>query len=165
MPRRSAIVEKQLMNPKWLFSAFAALALLGAPFLVSGHGYHLGSITVRHPWAAPTQTTTGSGYLGLKNRGARDDQLVSASTAIAAKAELYMPTKTDAGLKIKPVDAIVIPSDGEIRLKPGGSYIRFSDLKQPLAEGDRFPVLLKFQNAGEIIVEMFVQKNEKSSIY
>ena len=69
---------KNIMNPKWFFSAFAALVLLGIPFLVSGHGYHLGSIAVRHPWAAPTQTTTGSGYLGLKNRGARDDKLVSA---------------------------------------------------------------------------------------
>ncbi|CDH43150.1 MAG: copper chaperone PCu(A)C [Candidatus Competibacteraceae bacterium] len=156
---------KNIMNPKWFFSAFAALVLLGIPFLVSGHGYPLGSIAVRHPWAAPTQTTTGSGYLGLKNRGARDDKLVSASTAIAAKAELYTLTKTDAGLKIEPVDAIAIPAGEEIRLKPGGPYIQFSDLKQPLAEGDRFPVLLKFQNAGEIIVEMFVQKNEKSSIY
>lgn len=153
------------MNPKRFFPALVALALTGLPLSGNGHGYHLGSITVRHPWAAPTQTTTGAGYLGLKNQSKRADKLISASTVIAAKAELYMPTKTDAGSRTEPVDAIAIPPGGEIRLKPGGPYIHFIGLKQPLAEGDRFPVVFKFQSAGEITVEMFVQKNEKSSIY
>ena len=39
------------------------------------------------------------------------------------------------------------------------------DLEQPLEEGQHFWIVLEFERAGKISVEMFVQKNAKSAIY
>lgn len=146
-------------------SIFAALVLTGIPLLSNGHGYRLGHIAIRHPWSAPAQTPTGMGYLTLRNQGTEDDQLIAVSAAIATKSELHISLKTGAGLKSEPIDAITIPAGGEIKLEPSGSHIIFINLKKSLKEGERFPVTLQFKNAGMITVDMFVQKNAKSSIY
>jgi copper(I)-binding protein len=142
------------------------LALFGLPLIASSHGYRLGDLAIRHPWAAPTQTSTGSGFLTLRNKSSQADTLLSAATTVAEKAELHLPIKS-AGHQIKtePTDAIAIPAGGETRLEPGGPHIQFNGLKKPLEEGERFPVTLKFRNAGEITVEMWVQPTAKHSVY
>lgn len=84
--------------------------------------------------------------------------LLSATTTVAEKAELQIPIKSAGKARMESANAIAIPANGEIRLEPGGSHILFNGLKKPLEEGERFPVVLKFRNAGEITVEMWVQQ-------
>ncbi len=155
------------MNLQRILSAFVTLVLLGISLSAGGHGYRLGDMLIQHPWALPTRSTDGTGYLTLNNRSAEDDRLIAVSTAVAAKAALYAPTKikTGDGLKTEPVDAINVPAGQDIKLKPGGLHIRFIGLTQPLADGDHFSVILKFQNVGEIAVDMFVQQAAKNSVY
>ncbi len=155
------------VKPWRYYSALAALVLLGLPLMASGHGYRLGDIRIIHPWATPSQTTTGPGYLVLRNRGTRDDRLLSASSAIAARVELRAPVQNvgeperDNGS----LAAIVIPAGAETRLEPGGLHLRFIDLQKPLEDGQRFPVTLQFENAGSITVDMNVQQTAQDSIY
>ena len=155
------------MKPWRYYSALAALVLLGLPFLASGHGYRLGDIRIIHPWATPSQTTTGAGYLVLRNRGVKDDRLLSASSAIAARVELRAPVR-DSGEPERgngSLVAIVIPAGAETRLEPDGLHLQFIDLQQPLEDGRRFSVTLQFETAGSITVDMDVQQTAKDSIY
>lgn len=147
------------------FMLIASVLLTGMPPSVSGHGYRLGDIAIRHPWATPTQTTDGAGYLTLKNRGTQDDRLIAVLTTAAAKATLYASVKRKADNKAEPINTVIISAGREIRLAPGGPYIRFIGLNQPLMDGDRFSIVLQFQNAGEIAVDMVVQKIAGRSIY
>lgn len=145
----------------------AALALLGLPLMASGHGYRLGDIRIIHPWATPSQTTTGPGYLVLRNRGTRDDRLLSASSAIAARVELRTPVQ-DVGEPERDngsLAAIVIPAGAETRLEPGGLHLQFIDLQKPLEDGQRFSMTLQFENAGSITMDMDVQQTAQDSIY
>ena len=51
---------------RWL----AAVVLAGLPLLASGHGYRLGNIAIRHPWAMPTDAvaTTDCRLAAVDNR-------------------------------------------------------------------------------------------------
>jgi copper(I)-binding protein len=148
---------------KRIFSSFAALTLVCFAALASSHEYTLGNLFIEHPWAMPTAptATTGAGYLVLKNKGNKADRLISASAGVANKVELHTHIKEGDVLKMRPVDAIDIPAGGETKLEPGGLHIMLIGLKKPLEEGQRFPVVLKFENAGEITVDLLVQKGSQ----
>jgi copper(I)-binding protein len=148
---------------RWL----AVVLLAGLPLLAGGHGYRLGSITIGHPWAMPTDAvaTTGTGYLVLRNNGARDDKLLSAASEIADRVEPRLSIKKNGALESLSTVSIAIPAGREIRLEPGGPHLLFIGLRKPLQDGQRFPVVLQFEHAGNITVDMFVQQNAKSSIY
>ncbi len=158
------------MNLKRFFSFLTTFVLIGLPLLVSGHGYRLGSIRIVHPWAMPTAPSitdgaNGVGYLVLKNSGSKPDKLLSASVAIARKVELHTYGTAGDTPTMRQADTVEIPAGGETRLEPGGSHLMLMGLKQPLEEGQHFPVVLQFERAGKITVDMLVQKNAKSSIY
>lgn len=148
----------------------AMLALIALPLLASGHGYRLGDIRVVHPWAMPTAPwvyadASGVGYLVLKNNGRKSDKLLSASTEIAGKVELRAYGEAGDIPTTRPVESVEIPAGGEVRLEPGGPHLLLVNLKQPLEEGRRFPVALRFERAGKITVDMFVQPNVGEAIY
>lgn len=153
------------MRPNRIFRQITALMLLGVPLLAGGHGYRVGDIIIRHPWAMPSHTLTGTGYLTLRNQNARDDRLIAVSAAIADQVELVSATQTDSGENAGSAIAIPIAAGQEVRLQPGGPHIRFSGLHKPLTEGDWVAVTLRFQHAGETTVEMVVQPTAKDSVY
>ncbi len=151
-------------------SLLVLLVLIGLPVLVSGHGYRVGNIRILHPWAMPTAPpltdgASGIGYLVLRNTGSKPDKLLSASVAIARKVELHTCDKAGDTPTMRQVDTVDIPAGGEVRLEPGGSYLMLMELKKPLEEGQRFPIVLQFEHAGKITVDMFVQTNAKDSTY
>jgi copper(I)-binding protein len=51
-----------------------------------------------------------------------------------------------------------IPPRGSITLRPGGSHLMLVDLERPLKKGERLPMKLRFERAGEIDVELEVQE-------
>lgn len=144
--------------------------LIGSPLSASGHGYRLDGIRIVHPWAmstAPSITDglNGMGYMVLRNIGKKPDKLLAAHVEIARKVELHAKIKEGDTFKMLRIDQIEIPAGGEIRLEPGGSHLKLIDLGQSLEEGQHFSVVLQFEHAGTITVEMFVQENAQSSIY
>jgi len=60
-------------------------------------------------------------------------------------------------MRMRQVDAIEVPVGQTVELKPGGYHLMFIGLKAPLKVGERFPMTLKFEKAGEVKVEVVVQ--------
>lgn len=135
----------------------AAVALL-APLSALAHSYKLGTIDIGHPWARPTTPgqPNGGGYLKLANGGAATDKLLSASSDVAASVELHSMSMEGDVMRMRQVDGIELPAGQTVELKPGGLHIMFNGLKAPLKEGDSFPVKLKFEKAGEVVVDVKV---------
>jgi hypothetical protein len=155
---------------KRFYPTLAMLLWIGFPLIASSHGYQAGTIRIVHPWAMPTAASitdgdSGMGYLVLRNAGNQPDKLLSAHTEIARKIELHAHGKGGDIPTMRQVKSVAIPAGGEVRLEPGGLHLVLMGLKQPLEEGQHFPVVLQFERAGKITVDMFVQKNAKSSIY
>jgi copper(I)-binding protein len=141
-------------------SLLTALASLGGP--ATAHDFRLGPLRIDHPYATPTPAgaANGAAYLrGIRNTGDQADRLVSASTPVARTVEIHRSV-IDAHnvMRMRAVDGIELPAKSEVRLRHGGEHhLMLIGLKQPLQDGDRFPMTLRFDKAGEREVMVWVQ--------
>jgi periplasmic copper chaperone A len=127
------------------------------------HDYKLGALRIDHPYATPTPpgTTTGAAYVrGIRNAGEQADWLVGASTPAARTVEIHRNV-VDAQnvMRMRAVEGIELPPKSELQLRHGGEvHLMLIDLKAPLRDGDRFPLTLRFERAGEREVMVWVQQ-------
>ncbi len=140
----------------------AALALLAIGAAAYGHGTDAGDVYIGHPYATPSLpgVDSGSAYIAtLENNGAKPDRLLRASSPAAARVEMH-DMNVDAGgvMRMREVDAIVIEPKHPIKMRPGaGLHLMLVNLKQPLKEGDTFPMTLEFERGGKVEVKVVVQ--------
>ena len=91
------------------------------------------------------------------------DQLISASSPIAAEMQLHTMSMEGNVMKMREVKAIDVPANGSVELKPGSLHLMFMDIKTPLKAGESVPVRLKFQKAGELEIKVPVRELGSSS--
>ena len=144
----------------FLIRPLIASAIVLSAFTCHAHSFKVGAIDIGHPWARPTATgqKAGGGYLKLTNAAGVADRLLSGHTEVAASVELHTMTMDGDVMRMRQVDAIDLPAGQTVELKPGGLHIMFMGLKAPLKEGDTFPLKLKFEKAGEVVVDVKVQQ-------
>jgi len=113
-------------------------------------------VKVEGAWARPTVPGQqgGGGFVTLTS--AAGDRLVGGSTPLAQRFELHTMAMKGDVMQMRQVDAIALPAGKPIKLEPGGLHVMFIGLKQPLALGSKVPVTLKFEKAGEVLVEFDV---------
>ena len=142
------------MKLRSLLAATLAAASIGA----AAHDFKAGPIRIDHPYARATVPgqPNGGGFLKLSNEGPTADKLVAATSARAGSIELHTMRMEGDVMRMRQVDGIELPVGQTVELKPGGLHIMFNGLKAPLKEGDSFPVKLKFEKAGEVVVDVKV---------
>jgi periplasmic copper chaperone A len=115
-------------------------------------------VQIEKPWTRATApgAVVGGGYMTIRNQGAAADKLVAASSPAAASVELHVHVNEGGVMKMRQVPGYDVPAKGAFALKPGGAHLMFIDLKRPLREGDKIPVTLKFEKAGEVKTEFHV---------
>ena len=140
---------------KWLALALALLA----PAAI-GHNHEKGDIQVRHPWsrATPPGAKVGVAYMEIRNRGGQSDKLLAASTPIARAVEMHVTQRDGEVMKMRQVQAFEIPARERYELRPGGSHLMLVDLARPLKQGERLPLTLRFERAGEMEIQVEVQE-------
>ena len=113
---------------------------------------------IEKPWTRATApgARVGGGYMLIRNQGAAADKLVSASSPAAARVELHVHVNDNGVMRMREVPGYDVPARGRFELKPGGAHLMFIDLKAPFKEGDKVPVTLKFEKAGEVKTEFEV---------
>ena len=113
----------------------------------------VGNIKIDDPWTRSGQTGQMTGaFMEIKNKGAAD-KLVSASSDAAKVAELHASDTSNGVMTMRKVDSIDIPANGELTLKPGGYHVMLIGLNRPLVAGEKLPIKLKFEKAGEVTVD------------
>ena len=133
------------------------------------HGFAVGELFVRHPYAVPSLAGSQNGavyFKSIKNSGKKADQLLSAKTQVAQTVEIHEMTMDGDIMKMRPLSSIEIPAGGEVSVakgNPNGYHLMLLGLKQALKDGDRFPVWLTFKQAGEVKVEVYVQTPKASA--
>ena len=117
-------------------------------------------VAIEHPWSRATApgVKIAAGYLTVVNKSGAADRLVSASSPAAARVETHVTVKDGDIFRMREVKGYEIPANGRFELKPGGAHLMLVDIKQPLKEGERVPLTLRFEKAGEVKVELAVEK-------
>ena len=140
-----------------------ARILMAAAVLLAGtaqaHDYTQGSLKINHPWARATVAgaAAGGGFLKIANSGATD-RLISAQAEVSNAVELHTMVMEGNTMRMRKLDnGIELPAGQSVELKPGGLHIMFIELKAPLKQGEKFPLKLKFEKAGEITVDVQVE--------
>ena len=109
------------------------------------------SISLENAWARATTASARAAaiYLTINDRGPAD-RLIAAATPVAGKAELHQTIHEGDVTRMRPVGGLAIAGDAPFALAPGGYHIMLTELKQPLASGQSFPLTLTFEKAGPV---------------
>ncbi|HEU5068050.1 MAG TPA: copper chaperone PCu(A)C, partial [Sphingomicrobium sp.] len=102
-------------------------------------------ISISGAWSRATAAgqSTAAVYLGIANKGGGDDKLLNASTPIG-QATLHSSTMDGGVMRMRPLESLDIPAQSMVQLKPGGTHIMVTGVKQPLIAGSSFPLALHF---------------------
>lgn len=131
------------------------------------HGSHaaapaavtLGDLTISGAYSRATlpNAPVGGGYLSIANSGAEADRLISAASPAAGVVQLHQMKMEGDVMKMNELpDGIEIPANSTVALEPGGLHIMLMDLKGPLVEGTSFPIILTFEKAGAVEIQVQV---------
>jgi periplasmic copper chaperone A len=144
---------------KQLLCAACAAAILLADPAAAARVYNKGPIQLRNPWtrATPPGAEIAGGYVEIRNSGKEADRLVAASSPAAARVELHVMSHEGGVMKMREAPGLEMPPRKLLTLKPGGPHLMLVGLKQPLLKGQHIPLMLRFERAGEVRVELEVQ--------
>ncbi|MEM6421446.1 MAG: copper chaperone PCu(A)C [Pseudomonadota bacterium] len=139
--------------------ALASAGLVWLAAAASAHDFKHGDLMVDHPWARPNlPNRPTAAYAEIHNSGESADRLIDASSPAFGRIELHTTTKDGDIMKMQRVEGIDVPAGGMAELAPGGLHVMLFDAVQIFEEGDSFPLILTFEEAGAIAVEVNVEK-------
>ncbi len=115
-------------------------------------------VAIDNPWARATApgAKVAGGYMTMRNSAAAPDRLIGAASPAAARVELHVHIREGEVMKMREVKAYDVPAKGAFELKPGGAHLMFMEIRRPFADGEKVPVTLKFERAGEVKVDFHV---------
>lgn len=118
-----------------------------------------GDVQVEKPWARATVpgAAVGGGYLVIRNNGAAADRLVGVTSPVSARVEMHEMAMEKDVMRMREVKGVAVPARGAVEFKPGGYHLMFMELKAPLKPGDKVPVTLRFERAGEVKADFAVE--------
>jgi periplasmic copper chaperone A len=104
------------------------------------------SLRVFDVWAKTTVPggSVSAAYMHIKS--AKPLKLIKAESPIAQTVEIHDMKMKDGVMEMKAVEAIDIPPNKLIDLKPGGLHIMLIKVTKPINKGDTIPMTLTFES-------------------
>lgn len=125
------------------------------------HDYRVGDLVIDHPWARATVPgqKAGGAFLKIENRGRSADRLLSAAAPAerVGRTELHSMRMEGNVMRMREIAAIDIPAGQTVALEPGGLHLMLLGLTSPLKAGEKLPLVLTFEKAGTVTVQVHVE--------
>lgn len=125
-------------------------------------------IAVKDAYARSSSPIAKAGaiFMEITNSGPEDDRLIGVQTDASARAELHTHIAGDNGvMRMREVeDGFAIPAGGSHRLNRGGDHVMLMGLTEGFKQGMSVPVVLVFEKAGEILVDVPVDLERQEVI-
>jgi len=115
-------------------------------------------IQVVDAWSRPTppRSEVGVAYFTIRNTG-KSDRLLRVSSPVAKVAELHVSSIQDGVMRMRSLASVEIESGTPLSFEPNGRHVMLMGLRQPLREGETFPLILTFANAGPVEISVRVR--------
>ena len=139
-------------NARISLASFFVISMLSG--CAAGHG----APEVSGAWARPGETGMNSAvYFSIQNT-AQEDILLEARGEVAEEIQLHETSIDAAGTaSMHHMDEIPVGANQQLEFSPGGLHVMLIRLRQPLAPGDTFDLVLLFLEQGEIHVQVAVE--------
>jgi copper(I)-binding protein len=116
------------------------------------------TLRVENAWSRVAAAgRVGVVYLTIVDSGA-PDRLTAVASPVSATAGLHESFDDHGVSNMRSVGALPVEPGKPVTLAPGGYHIMLTGLKQPLNQGDEFPVTLTFEKAGQVTATVTVRK-------
>ncbi|MEP2164087.1 MAG: copper chaperone PCu(A)C [Nisaea sp.] len=114
------------------------------------------SVRVFDAWARASILASRPGAAYVTIESASDDTLIGASTPVAEQVMIHSVEMDGDVSRMKHIETLELPAGEQITLAPGGMHLMLMGLQHKLTEGMTFPIAIRFENAGEVTVEVSV---------
>lgn len=148
------------MRRYWLvlLSAILAMAMPGTRAAEDeGHVARVGDLEVVHAWARASHGPDGAVYMEIHNEGQAEDRLLGGRTEVAEVVEVHGATMRDGAMISERMDAMPIQAGADLDLEPAAVFLKLIGLRAPLIEGRHFDMVIEFEWAGSIEVEVSIE--------
>lgn len=151
-----------MLKPSLVKQALLLAALLLPASFAGAHEYKADELQIAHPWSQelPPNAPTVAAYFVISNTGKNADRLLGVDSPIAGKAELHEHVVQGDLMKMQQVPSVEIAPGAQVTFAPMAYHVMLLELKDRslLSDGKRFPLTLHFERAGDVSVEVAVQK-------
>jgi copper(I)-binding protein len=134
-------------------------------FLMLSSSLSAGQIMISNAYARSSGALAkaGAAYMRIMNHSDESDRLIGVQSDIAKKTELHSHLENDNGVMkmVRLDEGIKIGPMKNHSLAPGGEHIMFMGLKEPFENGKIILITLLFEKAGEVVIEIIVDKDRK----
>jgi periplasmic copper chaperone A len=142
-----------------LIASTAAASLMVSLGAVKAHAQktEASPVTVSDVWAKTTVPggSVSAAYMHIKSTA--PVKLVKAETPISGNVEIHDMKMKDGVMEMKAMDALDVPANKLVELKPGGTHVMLMKLNKPINKGDKVPLKLTFEGAGQKLFTMDVE--------
>jgi len=138
-----------------LTPGLAGLLVLATAALAADPGK---TLMLEQAWAraTPPGSSVAAAYLVIDNRSSRSDRLLSITSPRAARTEVHATVHEGDVARMRRVDPLHVGAGERIVMEPGGMHVMLIGLATPLSAGERIPLVLRFELAGEMHAEVRV---------
>ena len=139
-----------------VLKAAAVLAAMFATNLALAHEFKIKDFEFIHPWTRePARGVKDVPvYMVLRNTASTPDRIVAVSSPFATKGELRAGKSEGE----RQVSAISVPADATVELNADRPHILLLGLTEPLDGYQYFPLILTFERAGQMEIEVYVEE-------
>ncbi len=118
------------------------------------------SVSVIGPYmrAVPPGQKSSAAFMTLRNDSGHDHAVVRAESSTARIVELHTHVEEGGMMRMRRIEKIAVPAQGETVLKPGGLHVMLIELNHQLKAGDNVSVTLVFQDGSRKEVQAPVRK-------
>ncbi|MFD6873340.1 MULTISPECIES: copper chaperone PCu(A)C [unclassified Streptomyces] len=136
-------------------SLTAALAISGCSSESSGADGAKPKLTVGGAFIPePVNAEMAGAFMVIKNDSKTADKLTGVISPLSDDVQIH-ETKDQ---KMRQVQSMDVPANGELKLTRGGNHVMFMGLKSKPAVGDKITVELRFEKADPVKVEVDVKE-------
>ena len=128
------------------------MCMAGGPVWAGTFGIHAPTVRM-----VPPGQSVSAAFMILHNHGMKDRSVVAAYSDVADVVELHNHITEDGMMKMRRVDAIVVPGHGEVVLQPGGFHMMLIGLTRSLEMGEKVAIEWEFADGKRLSSEAPVQ--------
>jgi periplasmic copper chaperone A len=134
---------------------FAVVAVLAfsAAACGAGSGSETGAMVVTGAFLPEPPGAVAALYFTVANDTGRDDRLVGVDTAVADEAQLHETVIDGDRVTMGSKEQVEIPEGDSVTFAPAGLHVMLVGV-QPVREGDEVEVVLRFQHAAPVAIQV-----------